>query len=231
MTNQVDDAHHHPDEHHHGHSHDRGLRGALRYLRWAPQMWRSEMNDAVVELVDPGRHQRVVDIGAGMGAATVRAAKQGASVTAVEPTPFLRGILRVRRMFQRARKRIHVVDGAAEHLPVADHSADAVWATNSMHHWVDPAAGLAEIARVLRPGGRMVLVDEDFENPAHPDHHRFGSDQHDHDHDFHMVDIEHMGRLATAAGLASVTAGARQVADRPVLAVTAEGPERAKAAG
>ncbi|MDH3704422.1 MAG: class I SAM-dependent methyltransferase [Acidimicrobiia bacterium] len=227
MTDEDAGDHQHP-EHHHGHAHDRGLSGALRYLRWAPQMWRSEINDAVVELVDPQRHQRVVDIGAGMGAATVRAAKRGASVTAVEPTPFLRRILQVRRGFQRARKRIHVVDGAAEHIPLPDRSADAVWATNTMHHWVDPADGLAEIARVLRSGGRMVLVDEDFDDPAHPEHDRFGSAESDR---FHMVDIERMGQLAAAAGLASVTAGARQLADRPVLAVIAEGPERGRAAG
>jgi ubiquinone/menaquinone biosynthesis C-methylase UbiE len=48
---------------------------------------------------------------------------------------------------------------AAESLPFADASFDAVVTTISMHHWVDPAAGLRELARVLRPGGRAVIVD------------------------------------------------------------------------
>ena len=40
------EEHGHP---HHGHENDQGVRGALRYLRWLPQMWRSAINDAVVD--------------------------------------------------------------------------------------------------------------------------------------------------------------------------------------
>ena len=66
---------HHQHEHHdHGHENDQGVKGALRYLRWLPQMWRSPINDAVVDLVDPQPGERVVDVGAGMGAGAMRAA-------------------------------------------------------------------------------------------------------------------------------------------------------------
>ena len=89
--------HDHP-EHTHGHAHDQGLKGMLRYLRSAPQMWRSDVNEAVIELVQPQAGERVVDIGAGMGAGTVVAARTAAAVVAVEPTPFMRRTLRVRRV-------------------------------------------------------------------------------------------------------------------------------------
>jgi len=50
-----------------------------------------------------------------------------------------------------------VADVAA--LPFADASFDLVVSTMSMHHWDDPPRGLAEIARVLRPGGRALIWD------------------------------------------------------------------------
>jgi SAM-dependent methyltransferase len=210
--------------HGHGHANDQGVKGMLRYLRFAPQMWRSEVNDAVVELLDPRAGERVVDIGAGMGAGTVIAARTAAEVVAVEPTPFMRRTLRARRVFQRARNNITVVDASAEHLPVDDRSVDAIWAVNTMHHWVDPERGSAEIARVLRPEGRVVLVDENFEDPSHPEYERFSADHGDEHHGFTMVDAARMGELLTAAGLIGVDASMRTVAGRPTISVTASAP-------
>jgi SAM-dependent methyltransferase len=49
--------------------------------------------------------------------------------------------------------------GAAEALPFADASFDLVATRYSAHHWTDMAAGMKEINRVLRPGGRAVIID------------------------------------------------------------------------
>jgi SAM-dependent methyltransferase len=206
----------------HGHRHDRGVAGALRYLRWLPELWRSAINDAVVDLAAPQAGERAVDIGAGLGAAAIRAAGSGADVVAVEPTPFLRALLSARRTLGRRRSRIEVVDGAAERIPVDDRSVDVIWAVNTMHHWVDPERAAAEIARVLRPGGRALLVDEDFDHPSHPEHARFGSHDAAH-HPFEPVEGEQMGRLLRAAGLVDVVAAERRIAGRPVVAVSARG--------
>lgn len=223
MTNGNDHTHHGGHhEHGHGHANDQGIRGALRYLRFAPAMWRSDINTAVIDLIHPHADERLVDIGAGMGAGTVVAARTGAAVVAVEPTPFLRYVLTGRRWLQRARSRIAVVDGTAERLPIDEHSVDGIWAVNTMHHWLDPARAATEIARVLRPAGRVVLVDEDFLDPAHPEHDRFGAghDEAEH-HGFTMVDAEQIGGLLAAAGLVDIDAAKRQLAGRPSTVVTA----------
>ena len=188
-------------------------------------MWRSELNEAVVDAVAPKAGERVVDVGAGMGPGSIRAAKTGATVVAAEPTPFLRTVLRVRRLGQRARRKLEVRDAAAEHLGVADGSIDALWAVNTMHHWVDVDAGVGEIARVLAPGGRFFLVDEDFTDPAHPEYGIWGDDHHDDGgddslhHGFTLVDAEEMGQRFRAAGVEGVIAERRAVSGRPSVVV------------
>lgn len=216
--------HEHSHNHGHGHENDQGLKGAIRYLRFAPKMWRSEINDAVLAIVDAKPSETVLDIGAGMGAGTVLAAKT-ATVVAVEPTPFLRRVLSLRRLLQSGRGRITVVDGAAEQLPVPDNSIDALWSVNAMHHWVDPAQAAAEIGRVLKPGGRAVLVDEDFADTSHPDYDTFFDPEEPdgHHHGFTMVDAEQMDGLLTAAGLAEVTAEKKLIGNRPAITVLAIG--------
>lgn len=185
-------------------------------------MYFSELNQTVVDLLAPQPGERLVDIGSGMGPGAIHAAKFGAEVIAVEPTPFMRRILQVRRLFQRAKANISVVDGAAEQIPAADLSVDAIMAVNTMHHWVDLEAGVAEIGRVLKPGGRILMLDEDFQNPTHPDFERFGGADEENGHEHHgftLVDAENMNRLLSAAGLVDVEAGDGIIAGRPVIAV------------
>lgn len=52
--------------------------------------------------------------------------------------------------------------GMAEALPLPDASVDLALSTLSFHHWQDQAAGIRDIARVLRPGGYFILVDMSF---------------------------------------------------------------------
>lgn len=215
-------------EAHHGHAHanDQGLRAMARYFRLAPQMWRSDMNEAVIGLVDPQPGERVLDIGAGMGASTVQAARLGADVIAVEPTPVLRRVLGARRLLQRNRNMITVAPGAAEALPVDDHSVDAIWAVNTMHHWIDVVRATTEIGRALGSGGRVVLIDENFEDPQHPDYERWTARHTDrsHPHGFAMIDPDQMGELIAKAGLERVETSRLVITDRPVLAVMARAP-------
>ncbi len=56
---------------------------------------------------------------------------------------------------------VRFVQGSALDLPFEEASFDAVVSVASIKHWPDPAAGLAECVRVLRPGGRLVVVEAD----------------------------------------------------------------------
>lgn len=55
--------------------------------------------------------------------------------------------------------RIRYVQARAERLPFPDARFDLVFATMALRHWADPPVGMAEVARVLRPAGMLVLAD------------------------------------------------------------------------
>jgi SAM-dependent methyltransferase len=86
----------------------------------------------------------VVNVGAGTGSYE----PAGRSVTAVEPSEVM--------IAQRPAGSAPVVRAAAEALPFPDRSFDAAMAVWTVHHWDDPAAGLAELGRVAR--GRVVIA-------------------------------------------------------------------------
>jgi ubiquinone/menaquinone biosynthesis C-methylase UbiE len=93
----------------------------------------------------------VVDLGAGTGKLTRSLVALGHRVTAVEPSVEMLGQLRS------AVPGAIAIEGVAESIPLADRSADVVTAAQAFH-WFDKPVALREIARVLRPGGRVALV-------------------------------------------------------------------------
>jgi ubiquinone/menaquinone biosynthesis C-methylase UbiE len=99
---------------------------------------------------------RVVDIGCGPGNAVRAAARRGARVTGVDPAPVM---LRIARALTRDRPGITWTQGAAEDLRLPDGSATVVWSLATLHHWKDVTAGLAEVQRVLSPGGRFLAIE------------------------------------------------------------------------
>jgi ubiquinone/menaquinone biosynthesis C-methylase UbiE len=112
----------------------------------------------VADLARVGPGDRVVDVGCGPGRFLREAAERGAEAVGVDPSSQMRR-LALRRIPARLRGAVRVVDGTAELLPLEDGAATVAWAVASFHHWADPGAGLAELHRVLEPGGRLLIVE------------------------------------------------------------------------
>lgn len=96
-----------------------------------------------------GTPRRVLDLGAGTGKLALGLTALGLDVTAVEPDPEMRAEL------ERAVPSAKSLAGRAERIPLPDAAVDAVFAGQAFH-WFDGPAAMAEIGRVLRPGGVLV---------------------------------------------------------------------------
>lgn len=109
---------------------------------------------AVAWLVDHLRvrpNAVVADLAAGTGKLTRLLLPTGASVVAVEPVEAMRQVL------HRLLPSVAVVAGTAEAMPIRSASLDAVCAAQAFH-WFDAGAAFSELARVVRPGGRVGLA-------------------------------------------------------------------------
>lgn len=97
----------------------------------------------------PGR--TIVELGSGTGKLTRALRAFGPAIVAVEPSAAMRAV------FEGVVPGILTLEGVAEAIPLPDRSADGVVAAQSFH-WFRPLAARKEIARVLRPGGTLVLL-------------------------------------------------------------------------
>ncbi|MFM1965652.1 MAG: hypothetical protein RL134_1377 [Actinomycetota bacterium] len=118
------------------------------------RLWRR----AVVNAVAPRPGERILDLAAGTGTSSAPLAARGASVV---PCDFSLGMLTVGR---RREPGLAFVAGDALRLPFGDATFDAVTISFGLRNTVDPEAALAEMARVTRPGGRLVVCE--FSHPS-----------------------------------------------------------------
>ena len=107
----------------------------------------------VLAAVDPRPGERVLDLAAGTGTSSEPFRRRGATVV---PCDFSVGMLRVGK---RALPHLPFVAGDGTRLPFADDSFDAVTVSFGLRNVVDPDAGLRELRRVTRPGGRLVVCE------------------------------------------------------------------------
>ena len=163
---------------HHSHSHSAEQPAPTegRLIRWAPyydlvtnfmtlgQARRLRKVTIDQALIKPG--DSVLDVGCGTGEVTLAAktrAKNG-SVYGIDPAPEMIAVARKKA----ARKRLEIDFrvGVIEALPFPDSSMDVVTSSLMMHHLPEElkVRGLAEIYRVLKPGGRLLIAD--FSRPT-----------------------------------------------------------------
>jgi len=139
------------------------------FERWGSTYERSWMQQRLFDPVHTAVLQQaashlqptnVLDIGCGSGRLLRK-------VHAYWPETHLLGVDPAQKMLEVARKltpEAHFYRGSGEALPLEDASVDLALSTISFHHWRDQAAGVREVARVLRPGGYFLLAD--FTAPA-----------------------------------------------------------------
>jgi ubiquinone/menaquinone biosynthesis C-methylase UbiE len=130
---------------------DQGWQGRLHH----------EIADRTVALLasSGGAPAGVLDVGCGTGYLLQQLARRWPATNrfvGVDPAPSMIDLATARA----DDGRLAFCAGVAERLPCPDGAFDLVVSTTSFDHWADQPAGLAECARVLAPGGRLVLVDQ-----------------------------------------------------------------------
>ena len=121
---------------------------------WQDRRWRKR----VVRLVDPKPGEVILDLAAGPGTSSVPLAASGATVV---PCDFSLGMLTVG---QETRPGLPFVAGDGMRLPFADASFDAVTISFGIRNFQHPGGGLAELRRVTKPGGRVIVCE--FSRPV-----------------------------------------------------------------
>lgn len=107
---------------------------------------------------DPGPGQAVLDVACGPGIVACALAPHAAHVTGIDLTPAMVEQARQRQSRLGLRNMAWHI-GRADALPFADASFDRVVTRYSLHHMTDPLAVLAQMRRVCRPGGRVLVID------------------------------------------------------------------------
>jgi SAM-dependent methyltransferase len=132
-----------------------GDAAARRYDAWFASPWGRYAwgveSAAVLDALGTVTGRRVVDVGCGTGRLLTQLAAAGAVVLGVDTDPAMLSVAATR-----SRGRLVLAD--ARRLPLADASVQAAVAVATLEFTADPARALAEMARVVRPGGRLVAA-------------------------------------------------------------------------
>ena len=132
--------------------------GLLDMQDRAPSIRR--LRDWAFAAAQPQPGETVVDVGSGAGTVSALLAERvgpTGRVVGVEPNARLREVARTRV----TDAGVDFVDGLAASLPMADGSVDLLWCERVLQHVAEPQAAVDEFTRVLRPGGRAVVLDSD----------------------------------------------------------------------
>lgn len=117
-------------------------------------------NRLAVEQLDLSDSLTIVDVGCGTGSALRYAALKvtGGTLVGIDPVPRMIQIAKNLSKEQPTDDLIVFKVGSAEDIPLDDAIAELVFAFDSIDHWQDVRKGLHEILRILKPGGKFIIV-------------------------------------------------------------------------
>lgn len=134
-------------------------RWSKTYDRGVRKSWFTRAQATALGAAALGPADRLLDVGCGTGGAVLAAARRPIDrACGIDVSPGMVARARANAGDQ-ANAEFHAAD--AEAIPYPDAQFTVAVCTNSFHHYSDPVRALVEIRRVLRPGGRLVLVDPD----------------------------------------------------------------------
>ncbi|MDR5656407.1 methyltransferase domain-containing protein [Halodesulfurarchaeum sp. HSR-GB] len=119
------------------------------------------MRAEALSLLDLEPTDRVIDVGCGTGFGTEGLKQTTDHILGVDQSPHQMAKARERLD---ERELLGFTMGDAENLPVRSNTFDHAWSSGSIEYWPNPVQGLAEMRRVVKPGGRVVVV-----GPYYPD--------------------------------------------------------------
>jgi ubiquinone/menaquinone biosynthesis C-methylase UbiE len=124
------------------------------------------MEDATLAALEPARGARVLDVAAGVGQDDHALARRGAFAVGAEPSRRMLGLARLRdaKLGAPAPGRVARVQAWSEALPFRAGVFDAAFCKGSLDHFDDPDRALAEMARVTRAGGAVVVAIANFDS-------------------------------------------------------------------
>lgn len=186
-----------------------------------------ETNRLVLEAMELGADDDVLDLACGPGLITCAAARIARSVTGIDLTP---AMLEQARRTQAAQGLANLtwMIGDVESLPFRPSAFSRVMTRYSFHHFLNPQAVMAEMVRVCRPGGRIGVIDvyttsgeqaaaydraEKLRDPSH----------------VHALQLEEMAKLFAEGGLAEIRTSDYRLETglEPLLTATGTAPDAA----
>jgi ubiquinone/menaquinone biosynthesis C-methylase UbiE len=138
-------------------SYDRSI---FQYWLFAPS-YRAFLEELVAWRHDDPSPFDLLDVGCGTGTWAAMVAATALPARQIVGLDYARSMCTAARRKAREinTERVHFVNADSEHLPFADGSFDVVTCSNSFHHYPHQEAVVREFRRVLRPGGRMMIID------------------------------------------------------------------------
>jgi len=124
------------------------------YDRINPFFYADHMLESVIEMASLSEGDRVLEVGCGTGFTTTGIAEKvrQKDIVAIDLTP---------EQMEKAIEKlpnVNYIRGDAENLPFKDNSFDASISAGSIEYWPNPQRGISEMARVTKPGGRVVVL-------------------------------------------------------------------------